>query len=747
MSAGLPTVSVVICCYTEHRWQDVVEAIKSLGEQTLAPSEVLLVVDHNEELLRRACGAFDGIRVLANSHRRGLSGARNTGVEAATGVIVAFLDDDASSDPEWLATMLAPYRDPDVAAVGGTAVPVWPDGRAPALLPAELYWIIGCGFTGQPARLAEVRNLMGCAMSFRRDLVLRLGGFAEQVGRTAALPLGCEETELCIRLRQRVPGAKVLLQPAATVRHRVSADRVSWRYLRRRSWAEGLSKAAVSTLVGQRDALSTERSYVRSVIPLALVRELTASLRGRSGRGRAAALAAAGGLLLATASAGAGYVAGRLRGAIDRANGARVNGVRVNDGAADPSRAPGGGRGSAPSFVPTTVCVVDVHKGHDVPGELRAVVGEAPGAGDILALVRSGRVTLGAARVGARDKDQYAARITELMDKRPWPEAPPRPTIMPRVSVVLATAGPVEHARRCVRSLLDTDYPDFEILVVDNRLGRPRPELIELASIDARIRYLREPVPGASRARNLGAREATGDVLAFTDDDAVVHADWLAELVAELAAGGSAHRPDCVTGLVMPLHLHTEAQAWFESFGGFGKGYRRRAYGPGHPAPDALYPLSPGIFGSGNNMAWRRQSFLDIGGFDERLGPGTRTRAGEDLDLFVKLMTAGGRLTYTPNAVVWHEHRATLPQLRRQLRGYGTGLAAVFLVHAARPGGLGGIARRLPRGAARLLHPASGRNTGRGTGYPRSLVLDELRGIALAPVAVLVESIRHGRRG
>jgi GT2 family glycosyltransferase len=675
----MTTTSVVICCYTERRWDDIVEAVKSLADQTVAPTEVLVVVDHNPDLLARAEAAFDGVRILANTHRKGLSGARNTGVDAATGEIVAFLDDDAKADPQWLELLLAPYADPAVAAVGGAALPVWPDGRAPARLPAELNWVVGCAFTGQPVELAEVRNLMGCTMSFRRDALVRVGGFAEQLGRTATLPLGCEETELCIRLRQREPDAKVLLQPAATVRHRVTGDRLDWGYLRRRSWNEGVSKAAISRLVGQSDALSTERSYVSAVIPRALARSVRDGVRGKG-------FAGTGGLLLACSAAAGGYVAGRVRGV---------------------------GR---PEYTPTAVRQVDTA---DTPADEPALV-----------LVRAGRETIGAAMVAAGERP-----VVEPQETPP----PPIPDPLPSVSLVLATAGDPELAARCVHSVLSTGYPELEVVVVDNHRGDANPALLELAETDERIRYVREPVPGASRARNTGAAHATGDVLAFTDDDAVVDPGWLVELAAELADPGL----DCVTGLVMPASLDTQAQAWFEAYGGFGKGFRRQEYGPQLPAPDPLYPLSPGVFGSGNNMAWRRESFLRVGGFDDRLGPGRRTKAGEDLDLFLRLILGGGRLTYTPHAVVWHTHRTTLPELRGQLRGYGTGLASMFLVHAMRPGGAAAIARRLPRGLRKLLAPSSDRNAERGADYPRQLVLDELRGMAAAPAAVLAETVRR----
>ncbi|MFC0434418.1 glycosyltransferase family 2 protein [Kutzneria buriramensis] len=633
----MTTASVVICCYTERRWDDIVDAVKSLTEQTVVPTEVLLVVDHNENLLRRAVTAFDAVTVLANKRSRGLSGARNTGVDNATGDIVAFLDDDARADPQWLQRMLEPYADPNVAAVGGKAHPLWPSGRRPRMLPPELGWVVGCSFMGQPTERAEVRNLMGCAMSFRRNTIRELGGFAEWIGRIGSTPLGCEETELCIRLRQRFPASKVFLEPDATVRHRVTEDRTTWRYLARRSWAEGLSKAAISRLVGSRDALSTEQSYVRRTIPLALLREF----------GRPAMAA----LVLAPFAAAAGYVAGKM---------------------STPTR----------------------------------------------------EVPLAAPTKPDRTSD-----------------APPEPARWPSASVIIATAGRVEDAERCVRSVLATRYPDLEIILVDNHAKAANADLARLAEIDGRVRYLREPEPGASRARNAGAAAADGEVLAFTDDDAVVDECWLAEAVAEIEAGGA----DCVTGLVLPMSLDTKARQWFEAFGGFGKGFERRRFGPDQPVPDPLYPLSPGTFGSGNNMVWRRGSFQHLHGFDERLGPGRPTRAGEDLDLYLRLITSGGRIDYTPNALVWHEHRATLPALRKQLRGYGTGLAATFLLHALRPGGARQIASRLGLGLRLLLASDSKRNSGRGKDFPLRLVFDELFGMALAPWRLAVEMIRRRR--
>jgi GT2 family glycosyltransferase len=767
---------VVICAYTERRWPELLAAIESTRTQRPAPGEILVVIDHNPALADRLRAEESGktVTVLENSRRRGLSGARNTALPVACGEIVAFLDDDAAAEPGWLAALVRPYEDERVAAVGGAATPEWPgagdraaarragrpmtlpaDGRGPWPVRGELDWVVGCTYLGQPSQLAEVRNLMGCNMSFRRAVFDQVGGFTEGVGRVGSVPLGCEETELCIRLRQHDPAARILFEPAALVRHRVSADRLTWRYLRRRSYAEGVSKAAVSTMVGAADALATERAYTAKIIPAALVREL-----GNAVRGRAGGLVA---LVLSVLCAGIGYVRGSLRrrGAADTAvagtlgdGKAAVAPVGGAAGAAAPVAATGPATADGSVAVDRPVAVGEVDLAAE-PLEVRlAAVDAAREAESARVLVRRGAVVLGEVDVPVRAGVVPDAELSAaLADFSATPESSAVKANDVSVSVVIPSAGRPGAAIRCARSVLATEYPKLEVLLVDNRPDTSDSLALRgFAESDERVRYVPEPVAGASNARNRGAAEATGEILAFTDDDAVVDAHWLAALVDEFADP----EVDCVTGLVLPLALDTSAQRLFEDWGGFGKGYQRRrltaAGVTGETGPDwagrlALYPFAAGMFGSGNSMAWRAGSFRALGGCDPLLGPGTPTGSGEDLELFVRLIRGGGVLVYTAQAVVRHEHRRDLDALARQMHSYGTGLFPMFAVYVARrPRELFAVARRLPGGLRHMLAGGSERNTGRGEDFPAELARAERRGMVAGPVRLLRGVWRAPRR-
>jgi glycosyltransferase involved in cell wall biosynthesis len=178
-----PVVSVVICAYTEARWDDLLAAIDSVrAQRDRVALEIIVVIDHNPALLERMRPIGTDLKLTENVEAQGLSGARNSGVRLASGDIVAFIDDDALADPSWLESLVAVYDDPLVAGAGGTIRPLW-ETRRPAWWPLEFDWVVGCTYRGMPQQRAVVRNVIGCNMSFRRDLLESLGGFAHGIGR------------------------------------------------------------------------------------------------------------------------------------------------------------------------------------------------------------------------------------------------------------------------------------------------------------------------------------------------------------------------------------------------------------------------------------------------------------------------------------------------------------------------------------------------------------------------------------
>ncbi|MFD3516550.1 glycosyltransferase family 2 protein [Streptomyces sp. NPDC058657] len=308
-----PGISVVICVYTEDRWEDILAAVSSVRAQSRPAVETLLVVDHHpglyERLVREFKEAHEEVRVLANAGPRGLSAGRNTGIAAARGEIVAFLDDDAVAERDWLLHFAAGYADPRVMAVGGRTMPAWASGRRPAWFPEEFDWVVGCTYRGLPAGRVRVRNVLGGNASFRRTAFAAAGGFATGIGRDGdKRPLGCEETELCIRLSRALPDAVLLIDDRAVIHHKVPRGRETYRYFRSRTYAEGLSKALVSRSVGAGRGLESERRYTARVLPAGVLRGLRDAALGRpGGAGRAAAIVSG------VAAAVSGYVRGSIR--------------------------------------------------------------------------------------------------------------------------------------------------------------------------------------------------------------------------------------------------------------------------------------------------------------------------------------------------------------------------------------------------------------------------------------------------
>lgn len=265
--------SVIICTYTEERWDDLVAAVASIQQQVVPPREIIVVIDHNTRLFERIQAQMPGAVVTESGESRGLSGARNHGIAIASGELVAFLDDDAIAEPDWLLRLSQHCEDPDVLGAGGAVEPLWLAGW-PAWFPKEFYWVVGCSYLGLPQELTVVRNPYGGCTCFRSEVFEVVGGFRDGIGRVGTCPMGGEETELCIRARQQWPHKIFLYDPQARIHHRIPRQRASWRYFRSRCYFEGLSKALIAKHVGARDCLASERSYTFKVLPRAVVRGL-----------------------------------------------------------------------------------------------------------------------------------------------------------------------------------------------------------------------------------------------------------------------------------------------------------------------------------------------------------------------------------------------------------------------------------------------------------------------------------------
>lgn len=278
------TVSVVICAYTEDRWEDLQRAVKSALNQTVPPREVVVVVDHSPGLLDRARHELAGVSIVPNSQRAGLAGARNSGIEATNSAVVAFLDDDATADPDWVAELRRGYTSGNVLGVGGRIDPHWHAPR-PTWFPDEFNWVVGCTYRGLPVVASQVRNMIGASMSVRRTVIDAVGGFRQELGRL-------EDTAFCIRGQELYPEGEWWYWPAALVTHSVIHERSTWSYFRARCYNEGVAKAAMVTLTGRQAGLASERSYALKVLPSGIVREFARLVRcDFGGPARAAAIA------------------------------------------------------------------------------------------------------------------------------------------------------------------------------------------------------------------------------------------------------------------------------------------------------------------------------------------------------------------------------------------------------------------------------------------------------------------------
>ncbi|KWX56522.1 glycosyltransferase family 2 protein [Mycobacterium sp. NAZ190054] len=352
---------------------------------------------------------------------------------------------------------------------------------------------------------------------------------------------------------------------------------------------------------------------------------------------------------------------------------------------------------------------VDIDHGADEPQRYR--LRGAAGYHRARLLVRSAAGPLGFVELDVVGQALDGRRLRALIaDLPPVADAPPAGAPdTPAITVVICTRDRVAMLRTALESVRAVDYPNFEVVVVDNAAATDATRRYVESLADPRVRVVDEPRPGLSRARNTGLLAATGEVVAFTDDDVVVDPHWLSAVARGFRRGPSVA---CVSGIVPAAELRTPAQVYFDGRVGWSACLRARVFDRAAPPADIpLFPFAVGHYGTGANFAVDRDVAVGLGGFDEALGAGSPAGGGEDLDMFFRVLDAGGQLVYDPAAVVWHRHRADSDGLAAQSRTYGIGLGAWIAKLACdrrtAPRAVATAVRRAPAFLGHLTYSAS----------------------------------------
>lgn len=315
----MPTISVVVAAYTLKRWALLEQCMQSVLGQSVEAMQVVLCIDNNEELFEKAAGCWAAsprVLVMRNpdtehvlnvtAHERahgtkrrfGAGSARNAGVAATTGDIVAIIDDDAWAEPDWLAQLITAYTDESIVAVGGPPIASFESAR-PSWFPRTFDWVFGCEYQGLPKHTAPIRHLIGANMSFRRTAFDAVGGFQS---------IDFDDLDLCMRLGHRFGFGSLVYAPAAQVHHFVPAERVTWRYFWRRCLHVNEEKVEAFHGMAEAANLSAEITFALKALTLGLVTEL-----GRAIRGDVAGLRGAGAIICGLALAALGNARGRLK--------------------------------------------------------------------------------------------------------------------------------------------------------------------------------------------------------------------------------------------------------------------------------------------------------------------------------------------------------------------------------------------------------------------------------------------------
>jgi glycosyltransferase involved in cell wall biosynthesis len=258
-------VSVVVCTYSMERYGPFSECVESVLAQEYDPLEVVLVVDGNDEVYERVQANFgreNDVIVHNNDENRGISYSRTKGAELASGEIVAFIDDDATAEPDWVQRLVDVYEETDAIAVGGDVKPDW-QIKKPDFFPEEFYWLVGCVEPGFANDGEEVRNTYGSNISYQREAFLDVGGYDPNTGRKGDKHLQAHEAPVGIRLIDKY-GKGMVFTEDAVVYHKLFEYRGEFSWLVYRSFWQGYSKRVMDLLYP--DSPDSKSAYLKKLL-------------------------------------------------------------------------------------------------------------------------------------------------------------------------------------------------------------------------------------------------------------------------------------------------------------------------------------------------------------------------------------------------------------------------------------------------------------------------------------------------
>lgn len=274
-------VSVVVCTYSMDRYGPFSECVESVLAQKYEPLEIVLVVDGNPDVYERVrldFGSEEDVIVHNNDENRGISFSRTKGAELASGDIVAFIDDDATAEPDWVQRLVDVYKKTDAIAVGGDVRPDWQTEK-PDFFPEEFYWLVGCVEPGFAEDGEEVRNTYGSNISYRREAFLSVEGYDPNTGRKGDKHLQAHEAPVGIRLLEEY-GKGMVYTEDAVVHHKLFEYRGKFSWLVFRSFWQGYSKRVMDILYP--DAPDDKSAYLKQLLTYFVPKRLSALVRSPS---------------------------------------------------------------------------------------------------------------------------------------------------------------------------------------------------------------------------------------------------------------------------------------------------------------------------------------------------------------------------------------------------------------------------------------------------------------------------------